>query len=390
MSGPPLTAPFPAVLALLVARAAQAQEPAAAAPPPPRQQRLPRLHQVNSRAALPDRNGRHRRALCGSSRPRQQLAALFREARGEQAKHDVTAEEGRYPYVFQADAGYTRAPHRASTRTTRCAPAPRARTPSGRRSAAPSRTAPSAELRVQGERFENDAETSELGGINSNSGYGTSARATLTQPFLRGAGTRARRVRAPPARWNRTLAEALPDARRERVRPRRARRYWELWYAGEALAIDQKALGASERQAEEARQQVAAGAFLAERRPDLRDTRRRTRGVGGARPRSPASNGALELGRLMGSNDERGGRPCGLLRAAARRAEREPGRSSKPLPPEVRSSSRRCKRRSRWQRRQRGGRRWRNSRPRARSARRTSRLRASASNCTEPPRAPDS
>ena len=289
---------FPIFSLLLLARVAHAQEPAPATPAAPAASvPEPVAAPTEPSATLPeatdgiDERSAVRRALANNS------SLISAKLDVERAKHDVTAEEGRYPYVFQADAGYTRS---ASPRRN---PDDSVRTSTSRSytvGTALRRTfsnGTSAELRVQGERFENDAETGAAGGIDSSSGYGTSARATLTQPFLRGAGTRVGESELRAARWNRTLAES------ELVRDALIA-YWELWYAGEALAIDQKALELSERQAEEARQQVAAGA-LSQSGVLTFETRVAELEESVVSAQITREQRALELGRLMGSNDER-------------------------------------------------------------------------------------
>jgi outer membrane protein TolC len=288
---------------LLLAGAVQAQESVPTAAPAAAPAPSPASPASAPSASLPeategiDERSVVRQALANNS----QLISARLEV--EQAKHDVTAEEGRYPYVFQADAGYTR------SASSRLQPDDSVRTSTSHSytvGTALRRTfsnGTSAELRVQGERFENDAETSDLGGLSSSSGYGTSARATLNQPFLRGAGTRVGESELRAARWNRTLAErsrALAES--ELVRDALVA-YWELWYAGEALSIEQKALELSERQAEEARQQVAAGA-LSQSGVLTFETRVAELEESLVSAEIAREQRALELGRLMGSNDE--------------------------------------------------------------------------------------
>ncbi len=292
----PGLAPFLSLL--FVAGAARAEEPANSAAP------ATTATTAAPPSALPegsegiDERSVVRRALSNNS------SLISAKLDVERAKHEVAAEEGRYPYVFQADAGYTRS---ASPRLN---PDDSVRTSTSRSytvGTALRRTfanGTSAELRLQGERFENDAETSELGGLSSSSGYGTSARATLNQPFLRGAGTRVGESELRSARWNRTLAERSKTlAESELVRDALVA-YWELWYAGEALAIEQKALELSERQAEEARQQVSAGS-LSQSGVLTFETRVAELEESVVSARILREQRALELGRLMGSNDER-------------------------------------------------------------------------------------
>jgi outer membrane protein TolC len=285
----------PILSLLLLAAAARAQDPApgaaTATPAPPPAAPSEESEGIDERSAV-------RLALANNS------SFISAKLDVERAKHDVAAEEGRYPYVFQADAGYTRS---ASPRLN---PDDSVRTSTSRSytvGTALRRTfsnGTSAEIRLQGERFENDAEMGEIGGLSSSNGYGTSARATLNQPFLRGAGTRVGESELRAARWNRTLAErqkALAES--ELVRDALVS-YWELWYAGEALAIEQKALELSERQAEEARQQVAAGA-LSQSGVLTFETRVAELEESVVSARILREQRALELGRLMGSNDER-------------------------------------------------------------------------------------
>ena len=177
-----------------------------------------------------------------------------------QARQNVLAEEGRYPYVFQADAGYTRSLNARlspddsinafATRSYNVGTALRRTFPMGT----------VAELRVQGERIEADAR--DIAGVGSSRGYyGATARASLTQPLLRNAGRRAGEIELRTARESR----ALSDKARRRVKSDLIRdttlAYWELWFAEAALDIENAALVLAERQEDEARQQVSAGAL---------------------------------------------------------------------------------------------------------------------------------
>jgi outer membrane protein TolC len=177
-----------------------------------------------------------------------------------QARQTVLAEEGRYPYVFQADAAYTRSLNARlspddsinsfATRSYSVGTALRRTFPMGT----------TAELRVQGERIEADAR--DIAGVGSSRGYyGATARASLTQPLLRNAGRRVGEVELRAARESR----ALSDKARRRIKSDLVRdatlAYWELWYAAAALEIENAALRLAERQENEARQQVGAGAL---------------------------------------------------------------------------------------------------------------------------------
>lgn len=176
------------------------------------------------------------------------------------ARQSVLAEEGRYPYVFQADGTYSRSMNaRLSPDDSVNSSVMRFYTVG----TALRRTFPmgtTAELRVQGERVEADAiDITRI--VSSRGYYGASARASLTQPLLRNAGRRVGEVELRAARESRTLS----DKARQRVKSDLVRdatvAYWELWYAAAALDIESAALRLAERQEDEARQQVSAGAL---------------------------------------------------------------------------------------------------------------------------------
>jgi outer membrane protein TolC len=179
----------------------------------------------------------------------------------ERAKQGVLAEEGRYPYVFAADAGYTqsRSPRLgandsvsgSTSRTFEVGAALRRTFPTGT----------NAELRLGGEVFDNDVSAAALAGGISGSGYGVSARASLSQPLLRGAGTRVGELELRAARVDRETA----DRTLRRVVSETARdvllRYWELWYAESALGIERAALELAREQEREASAKVETGAL---------------------------------------------------------------------------------------------------------------------------------
>jgi outer membrane protein TolC len=175
-----------------------------------------------------------------------------------QARQNVRAEEGRYPYVFQADAGYSRM---TSLRLLEGDTLISSRMHTYTLGSALRRTFPlgtTAEVRVEGERLQRDAADT-LGFTSAGASYGVSARASVTQPLLRGAGRRVGELELRAARENQTLNEKG----RTRVKSGLVRdaivAYWELWYAGEAIGIERAALRLAERQEADARAQIAAG-----------------------------------------------------------------------------------------------------------------------------------
>lgn len=225
----------------------------------------------------------------------------------EKAKWGVTAEEGRYQFVFEADAGYTQATNPrlqpgdvlfSNTSRSAIVGAGLNRTFA---------TGTTAEFRLQGERFEN----SFSGGfqnplLNQASGFGSTMRLTLTQPILRGAGSSVGEVELRAARTSRVYAEKSE----RRVASQLVRdvliAYYELWYATESIEIEQKALELARKQEAEALDRVQRGALapadaltFSSRVAELEEavvtaeTNERTR--------------ALELLRLTGSQGKEGG-----------------------------------------------------------------------------------
>lgn len=184
---------------------------------------------------------------------------LASELEVERARQGVLSEEGRYSYVFIADAGYTRQKTpRLGTGDTVTGSVSRSYTVgSALRRSFPLGT--SAEIRVQGERFENDATTGALGGGSAN-GYGVSTRASLTQPLLRGAGTRVGEADLRTAR----VQKDLSGKTRDRVKSELVRdvvlQYWELWYSDEARRIERAALALAKQQEADTQARVLQGA----------------------------------------------------------------------------------------------------------------------------------
>jgi outer membrane protein TolC len=183
------------------------------------------------------------------------------ELAAERARYDVRAEEGRYPYVFQADAGYTRSvvPRLGPDDTIRTSRSTSTTVGSALRRSFPTGT--SAELRVQGERFTNDSDAATTSFSTPGSGYGMIGRASLVQPLMRGFGTRVGESELRAARAGRVVAERS----RERAESELVRdvlvAYYELWYAGQSGEIERAALALARRQELEARERIGQGAL---------------------------------------------------------------------------------------------------------------------------------
>ncbi|MEZ4220723.1 MAG: TolC family protein [Polyangiaceae bacterium] len=178
----------------------------------------------------------------------------------ERARHDVVAEEDRYPYIFGAEAGFTRSESpRLSVGDTVSSSISRSYVvgSSLRRTFA---SGTSAEVRVQGDRFENETQQG-FSGTAVGSGYGMTGRVSVTQPLMRGAGTRVGEAELRAAR----ISKALADKTRQRVTSEVIRdvlnAYWELWYAGQSVDIETAALKLARAQESEASERVKQGAI---------------------------------------------------------------------------------------------------------------------------------
>jgi outer membrane protein TolC len=213
----------------------------------------------------------------------------------QRAQQSVLAQEGAYPYIFQADAGYTRSRQpRLGIGDTVTSSTSRSYT----LGSAIRRTFPfgtTAEVRLQGERFETD-------GSPSPDGYGVTARAALTQPLLRGAGTGVGEAELRAAR----ISKQLADRTRTRATSVLVRdvllSYWELWYADEAIAIERNALELAKRQEKEADVRVQAGAAA---KADLLSFSTRVAQLEESvvQAETTKEQRALDLGRLISAED---------------------------------------------------------------------------------------
>jgi outer membrane protein TolC len=216
----------------------------------------------------------------------------------QRAQQSVLSEEGRYPYIFQADAGYTR------SRTPRLGIGDTVTSSTSRSytiGSALRRTFPfgtTAEVRLEGERFETD-------GSPSPDGYGVTARASLTQPLMRGAGSSVGEAELRAARVSKTAAEKTRDRATSEIVRDVLLSYWELWYADEAILIEKNALDLAKRQETEADARVQAGAAA---KADLLSFSTRVAQLEESVVQAENTKEArsLELGRLMGADESSG------------------------------------------------------------------------------------
>jgi outer membrane protein len=213
-----------------------------------------------------------------------------------QSKQDVLAEEGRYPFVFGADAGHTRSGSPAVRSSTTTVGAQVGRTfPFGTTTT----------LRIEGERFDTDRRLPGTSlGSNLDDGYGATARLTVTHPLLRGSGTRVGELGLRTAQQSRELAQrSLERAESALVRDVLLA-YWDLWYADESVRIERAALELARAQEQLSLSQQQHGALapadvyaFSTRVASLEETMVTTLATREARSR--------ELNRLMGLPAER-------------------------------------------------------------------------------------
>lgn len=230
----------------------------------------------------------------------------------EQARYQVSAEEARYQFIFEADAGYTQATtprlqagDTLSSNTSRTFLV-------GAQLSRQFALGTTAEFRVEGERYANEFDGGFVNPLlNQASGYGARMRLTLTQPILRGAGRKVGLEDLHAAEASRDQAQS--SARR--VQSALVRdvlvAYGELWYASEALLIEEQSLTLAKAQEKDAIDRVRTGSLapadgftFSTRVAELEESRVTAATTEQAR--------ALELERLLGSDAHRGG----SLRAA--------------------------------------------------------------------------
>jgi outer membrane protein TolC len=180
----------------------------------------------------------------------------------DSATEQVRAEQDRYPYSLVGDAGYTRSesPQLRADDSVASSASRSLDTSVGIR-----RTFPfggTAEVRAENEYFNRDTQSVTVSPfLPADSGHATTLRASLTQPLLRGFGTRVGELDLRVARSGRTAAQrALRRARSALVRDVLSA-YYELWYATEAVKIERASLALAREQQREAEARVAAGAL---------------------------------------------------------------------------------------------------------------------------------
>jgi outer membrane protein TolC len=181
----------------------------------------------------------------------------------KQADYAVRSEQGRYAFVLQANAGYTHSatPALSRDKTTPVLVATRDSIAIGSTLNKSFATGTSLSLSVNGERSTANSAVGANITTGAGTGYSLSTRLTATQPLLRGAGTvlgtadlRAAQLSATAQRdaRERVTSEVLRDA---------LSAYWELWYASQAVGIEQAARGFAIAQRDDAEARRIKGAL---------------------------------------------------------------------------------------------------------------------------------
>jgi outer membrane protein TolC len=120
-----------------------------------------------------------------------------------------------------------------------------------------------AEARLEGERFETDAAPTAIPGIETvdGSGYGTTARISVSQPLLRGFGTRVGESGLRTARLDQKASEKAKRRAVSALARDVLLAYWELWLADESVRITERALELAKAQEQQAEGQRSQGAL---------------------------------------------------------------------------------------------------------------------------------
>lgn len=180
----------------------------------------------------------------------------------QSATEQVRAEQDRYPYSLVGDAGFTRS-ESPQLRADDSVASSASRSLDA--SVGVRRTFPfggTAEVRAIEQYFDRDTNNVTVSPfVPADSGHATTLRATVSQPLLRGFGTRVGEVELRVAKSTKTAAErALVRARSALARDVLTA-YYELWFANAALEIERASLALVQQQEREARGRVEAGAL---------------------------------------------------------------------------------------------------------------------------------
>jgi outer membrane protein len=181
-------------------------------------------------------------------------AAALSETRAEMS---IVTSEGLYPFVFDADGGYT---HSSSPLGSSLY--------SGRDEislgAGISKTfsvGTTADFHLAGTWYALDTPASQtmVNGETDNSNFGLSARFTVTQPLLRGFGNRVGLSSLRQARKAKTIAEKTVDQTASLLAREVLNAYWDLWLSKRTLEINIRSRDVAKAQLAETELRVSSG-----------------------------------------------------------------------------------------------------------------------------------
>ena len=179
-------------------------------------------------------------------------ASLIAEARADAA---IRAEEGLYPYVFDADTGYTHS-------STPLGESQYRKTDQVTLGAGISKTfavGTTADFHLAGQWYRTQASSLDIAETRDVPNFGLGARLTLIQPILRGAGNRVGLASLRSAQKQKTATEKSTDAAASAVAKDVLDTYWSLWLAVKIVEINRKSRDIAAAQLEETEQRVAVG-----------------------------------------------------------------------------------------------------------------------------------
>ena len=180
-------------------------------------------------------------------------AALVSEERAQAA---IRAEEGLYPYVFEADTGYTH----SSSPLGRSMYRKTDQVSVGAGISKSFAVGTSAEFRLDGDWYQTDNSSSlDTTEASSVPNFGLGARLTLTQPLLRGFGKTVGLSSLRIARKEKTAAEKSTDASASALAKEVLDTYWSLWLAATTVEINRKSRDIAAAQLQETEERVAVG-----------------------------------------------------------------------------------------------------------------------------------
>jgi len=216
-----------------------------------------------------------------------------------QAQEATRLEEGKFPYVFQADASATR--RKTPQLTSDAALAGQGNNMVlGTQLSRTFTTGTIASLRLQGQHSNGE---SALCGLVSTSPdcYQASLRAAVTQPLLSGFGQNVNLANLRAARISEQKQHKTYDRRASELVRDALLGYWELYYGSKAVEIQQAALDLAKVQQSEADQRVAHGQLAAADALKFR-TQVATLTESLINAQAALSTSTTELARLVGTN----------------------------------------------------------------------------------------